>query len=81
LTTGKFCNENAFYDFDLTARHHINDDVDVFGSVDNLFNTKPPLDVNNYGAGSNGFGLNYDPTYAQAGAVGRFYTIGVSFKD
>ena len=81
VTTGKFCTMNSFYDFDLTARYHLTDTVDLFGSVLNVFDQKAPLDVNNYGAGNSGVGLNYDPTYDQAGAVGRFFTIGVSFKD
>jgi iron complex outermembrane receptor protein len=71
----KFCKVNAFWDFDLTARYHINDNVDVFGGIKNLFDTKPPLDVIDYAA------VNYNPTYAQSGIVGRFFNIGVSFKD
>jgi iron complex outermembrane receptor protein len=81
VTTGKFCTMDKFYDFDLTARYHLTDTVDLFGGISNLFDQKAPLDVNNYGAGSTGVGLNYDPTYAQAGAVGRFFNIGVSFKQ
>jgi hypothetical protein len=30
--------------------------------------------------GANGLGFNYNPTYAQAGAVGRSFKIGVRFK-
>ena len=73
--TPKFCHVNAFWDFDLTARWHVNDTVDVFGSVRNVFDTKPPLDPADYAA------VNYNPTYAQAGIVGRFFTLGVSFKN
>jgi iron complex outermembrane receptor protein len=43
--------------------------------VRNLFDTKPPLDAADYA------GVNYNPTYAQDGIVGRFYSIGVSFKQ
>jgi iron complex outermembrane receptor protein len=68
-----------FYDFDLTARYHVTDTVDLFGGIRNVFDTKPPLDVNDY-AMFGGIG-NYDPTYAQDGAIGRFFTLGVSFKD
>jgi iron complex outermembrane recepter protein len=71
----KFCQVNAFWDFDLTARYHLNDSVDLFGGVKNVFDTKPPLDVVDYA------GVNYNPTYAQAGIVGRFFNVGVSFKD
>lgn len=75
----KFCQIKKFYDFDLTGRYAINDNMEIYGSVMNLFDTKPPLDLNSY-AGST-FAPNYDPAYAQTGAVGRFFSIGVSFKD
>ena len=48
----------SFYDFDLTARYHLSDNVDLFGSVKNVFDTKPPLDVIDYA------GANYNPTFA-----------------
>ena len=71
----KFCHVNSFWDFDLTARWHVNDTVDLFGDVRNLFDNKAPLDAADYA------GVNYNPTYAQDGIVGRFYSIGVSFKQ
>jgi iron complex outermembrane receptor protein len=40
----------------------------------NAFDKKAPIDTLNYAA------LNYNPTYAQPGAVGRFYTVGVRVK-
>jgi iron complex outermembrane receptor protein len=67
----------SFYDFDLTARYHVSDTVDVFGGIRNLFDEKAPLDVNNYAAACG----CYNPTYDQDGAVGRFFSVGVSFKD
>jgi iron complex outermembrane receptor protein len=73
--TPKFCHVNSFWDFDLNARWHVSDSVDLFGDVRNVFDTKPPLDAANYAT------VNYNPTYTQDGIVGRFYSIGVSFKD
>ena len=75
VSTGKFCHVQAFWDFDLNARYQVTDSVAVFGNIRNLFDTKPPLDVADYA------GVNYNPTYAQDGIIGRFYSIGVSFKD
>jgi iron complex outermembrane recepter protein len=71
----KFCQVNSFWDFDLNARWHVTDSVDLFGDVRNVFDTKPPLDAANYAT------VNYNPTYTQDGIVGRFYSIGVSFKQ
>jgi iron complex outermembrane receptor protein len=72
-----FCNMKKFYDFDLTARYHATDTIDVFGGIRNLFDAKAPLDVNNYATACG----CYNPTYDEDGAVGRYFTIGVSFKD
>jgi iron complex outermembrane receptor protein len=40
----------------------------------NAFDRKAPLDVANYAA------VNYNPTYAQDGAIGRFFNLGVKVK-
>lgn len=75
VTSKRFCEVNSFWDFDLTARWHVSDMVDLFGNVRNVFDTKAPLDAANYAV------INYNPTYTQDGFVGRFYSIGVSFKQ
>jgi len=71
----KFCYMDSFWDFDLTGRYHITDQMDVFGSVKNVFDAKPPFDFIDYA------GVNYNPTFGQEGIVGRFFSVGVSFKD
>jgi iron complex outermembrane receptor protein len=76
-TTPQFCNLKSFYDFDLTARYHATDNVDIFGGIRNLFDQKAPLATDNYGS----LCTCYDPTYDQDGAIGRFFTIGVAYKD
>jgi iron complex outermembrane receptor protein len=70
------CHVGAFYDFDLTGSYAINDHVSITGSVMNAFDRKPPFDPSNYA----GAGLNYNPTWSQAGVVGRFYNLGVKIK-
>jgi len=71
----KFCYMDPFWDFDLTSRYHVTDQIDVFGSIKNLFDAKPPLDVINYA------GINYNPTFGQAGIIGRFFSVGISYRD
>ncbi|SEN32907.1 iron complex outermembrane recepter protein [Luteibacter sp. UNCMF331Sha3.1] len=68
------CRMASFTDFDLTGRYDINDKVAITGSVMNVFDKKAPFDPLNYAA------LNYNPTYAQNGVVGRFFTLGVRVK-
>jgi iron complex outermembrane receptor protein len=40
----------------------------------NLFDAKAPLNPPNYAA------ANYNPTYTQAGAEGRYFRVGANFK-
>ena len=68
---GTNCRMSSFWDFDLTGRYKINTNVELFGSIKNLFDAKPPLDPADYA------GVNYNPTFAQSGIVGRFFSIGV----
>jgi iron complex outermembrane receptor protein len=68
------CRMASFTDFDLTGRYDITDKVAITGSVMNVFDKKAPFDPLNYAA------LNYNPTYAQNGVVGRFFTLGVRVK-
>jgi len=68
------CNVGSFTDVDLFGSYDLNSKVQIYADVDDLLDTKPPLDVLDYA------GVNYNPTYAQAGIVGRFFKIGVKAK-
>lgn len=74
------CNVGEFWDFDLTGRYAITDHFQVYAYIANLFDRKPPLDPADYAGGANGFGLNYNPTYEQAGAIGRAFKIGAHYQ-
>ena len=69
------CTYGGFWDVDLTSQYQLTDKIQLFGTIKNLFDAKPPLDEANYA------GVNYNPTYNQAGIVGRFYQIGITIKD
>jgi iron complex outermembrane receptor protein len=64
------CRMPSFTDVDLTGIYHINDHVDVSGAIENLFDRKPPFDPIDYA------GINYNPTFAQSGIIGRFFKLG-----
>jgi iron complex outermembrane receptor protein len=70
------CHVSSFTYMDLTGSYQINDHIAITASVQNVFDRKPPFDPANYAGG----GANYNPTYAQAGLVGRFYNLGVKLK-
>ena len=67
------CKIKSFTTVDLTARWAINKNLEVSGSIQNLFDTKPPLDPLTYGA------VSYNPL-DYSGAVGRFFNVGVKYK-
>ena len=68
------CRMASFTHADLTGIWHYNEHIDFSAGVLNLFDRKPPLDPIDYA------GFNYNPTYAQAGIIGRFFKLGVHVK-
>ena len=58
----------------LTGSYNITDHWQVSGAVMNVRDTRPPANLPNYG------GMNYSPTYSQAGIVGRFFRLGAHYK-
>ncbi len=67
------CRIGSFTTFDLTARWQVTRNWEAFGTVQNLFDKKPPYDPTSYGA------VNYNPL-DYAGAVGRFFSVGARYK-
>ncbi|HVI55708.1 MAG TPA: TonB-dependent receptor [Luteibacter sp.] len=68
------CRVGSFTEFNLTGSYQFTPRIAVTASVMNAFDRKAPLDVANYAA------TNYNPTYAQDGAIGRFFNLGVKVK-
>jgi iron complex outermembrane receptor protein len=77
-TPGKYCVVKEFVDVNLYARYSITRNFDVFGSIQNLFNTPLPVDLQTYGAG--GYALAYNPALAQDGAIGMMFSAGFKWK-
>jgi iron complex outermembrane recepter protein len=76
-----FCVVKSFTEVNLFASYNVTHNLQVFGSVLNLFNAAPPVDLSTYGNG--GFlssGPAYDPAFAQQGAVGMFFDVGFKWK-
>jgi iron complex outermembrane receptor protein len=67
------CRLASFTTIDLTARWMATRNLEVFGSVQNLFDRVAPLDPLTYGAQS------YNPLDFY-GAMGRYFTAGVKYK-
>jgi len=70
------CKVPAFITFDLFGKWSPTKNLDINFSIQNLFDRKAPLDpylVLTYG-------INYNQTWHQAGAVGRFFTVGAKYS-
>ncbi|MBI5260082.1 MAG: TonB-dependent receptor [Burkholderiales bacterium] len=64
------CTVKSFMTLDMSARYKLNDRIEIFGSIQNVFDKKPPFDPETYGAiGYNA--LDY------SGAIGRFFRVGL----
>ena len=70
-----FCEVHHFIDVNLYAEYAFSEHLRVHGSVLNLFNTPPPLDLQTYGSAG-----NYSNAFHDAGAIGRFYSVGAGYK-
>jgi iron complex outermembrane receptor protein len=70
----KFCHSKRFIDLDLTGSYDINEKVQIQAAILNATDAGPQFNPANYAA------VNYNPTFSQAGAIGRFFRIGVKMK-
>ena len=69
----KGCKIGSFYTVDLTMRWQATQKLEIFGSVNNLFDRVPPVDPTTYGA------VSYNPL-DYSGAIGRYYNVGLRYK-
>jgi iron complex outermembrane receptor protein len=67
------CRLASFTTIDLTARWQATPKLEVFGSIQNVFNRVAPLDPLTYGA------VSYNPL-DYSGAMGRYFSAGVKYK-
>ncbi len=70
------CTVPHFTYVNLYASYSFTKDLMVYGSIVNVFNQPPPLDVQTYGGGL----LAYNPSMAEAGAIGAFFNVGFKWK-
>jgi len=77
VPNASFCKVHSFTDVDMHVSFAVNPHISLHGSMLDVFNRAPPLDLATYGGGGQ---LAYDPAFHQAGAVGRFFTLGVTCR-
>lgn len=64
------CKLGSFWTLDVSGNYRFNDKLEVFGSIQNLTDKKPPFDPMTYGA------IGYNPL-DYSGAIGRFFRVGL----
>lgn len=67
------CTLASFYTVDVSMRWQPMKNLQVFGSIQNLFDRIAPLDPLTYG------GMSYNPLDA-SGAIGRYFKVGMKYK-
>jgi iron complex outermembrane receptor protein len=71
-----YCAVQHFTSVNWYGAYQVNDHLQVHGSITNLFDSPPPIDLQTYGGGAE---LAYTPL-DQDGAVGRFFLVGATYK-
>ena len=66
------CRIPSFTTLDVSARYRMASSLELFGSIQNLFDEIAPLDPLTYGA------MNYNPLDS-SGAIGRYFTMGAKY--
>jgi iron complex outermembrane recepter protein len=67
------CKVKSFTTLDVSGAFKLGKNTEIFGSIANLFDSKPPVDFETYGA------IGYNPL-DYSGAIGRFFRIGLKHE-
>jgi iron complex outermembrane recepter protein len=73
-----YCRIPSFASTDLNLTYKVSQNLTLRGSIINAFDKAPPIDVATYG--NSGNLTSYNASLHQAGAVGRFFSIGASYS-
>ncbi len=76
-TPPEYCKIHSFMSTDLNAVYKVNKNWTIKASILNAFDRAPPIDVATYG--NAGTQTAYNATLHQAGAVGRYFSIGAAY--
>ncbi|HSH89647.1 MAG TPA: TonB-dependent receptor, partial [Ramlibacter sp.] len=67
------CKLKSFTTVDISGAYKFGKNTEIFGSIQNLFDKKPPADFETYGA------IGYNPL-DYAGGIGRYYRVGIKHR-
>jgi iron complex outermembrane receptor protein len=72
-----YCRIASFTTTNLNVQYKISSNLTLKGSILNLFDKQPPYDVSTYG--NAGAQTSYNASLHQAGAIGRFFSLGLNY--
>jgi iron complex outermembrane receptor protein len=73
-----FCHVASFTTTNLNVQYKLTQNLTVRAAVLNLFDKQPPYDVATYG--NAGLQTSYNASLHQAGAIGRFFSLGLAYQ-
>jgi iron complex outermembrane receptor protein len=74
---GVYCEVRSFTTTNLNVVYKVSQNLSLKAAILNLFDRQPPIDVATYGNAGNQ--TAYNASLHQAGAVGRFYSLGLNY--
>jgi iron complex outermembrane receptor protein len=72
-----YCHVASFTAVNLNVQYKLTSQLSLRGAILNLFDRQPPLDFNTYGNSTTQ--TAYNASLHQAGAIGRFYSLGLNY--
>ncbi len=73
----QYCDVSSFTSTNLNIQYKLTPNLTLRGAILNLFDKEAPYDVATYG--NSGAGTSYNASLHQPGAVGRFFSLGLSY--
>lgn len=78
IQPNEYCNVQSFTTTNLNIQYKLSENLTLRAAVLNLFDRQPPYDVATYG--NAGVQTSYNASLHQAGAIGRFYSMGLAYQ-
>ena len=72
-----YCHISSFTTTNLNLQYKVSSNLTLKASILNLFDRQPPFDVSTYG--NAGAQTSYNASLHQAGAIGRFFSLGMNY--
>ena len=71
------CSVKHFTTFDLNGNYDLDENISIHASILNVFDESAPRDYQTYGGALGA--VPYNPSLHSAGAIGRYFTVGVTY--